>query len=67
MGYVHTNDLFQAIELSAKERVQRSKVLTVNSITTNRKRSYADACKASKNKDLKEGERKYIPTQNMQK
>ena len=67
MGYVHINDLFQAIELSTKERVEKSKNVTSNSITKNVKRSYAAICKASKKKDVKEGERKDILTQNMQK
>ena len=67
MGYVHINDLLQSNELSAKECVRKSKNCTVNSITNNGKRSYADICKASEQKDVKEGERNDIPTQNMQK
>ena len=67
MGYVHINDLLRAIELSAKDRVEKSKNVTLNSITNNGKRSYAEVCKASKNKDIKEGEIKCILTQNMQK
>ena len=46
MEYVHINDLLQAIELSAKERAEKSKILTVNSITNNGKISYADVFKA---------------------
>ena len=41
--------------------------MTVNSITKNGKRSYAEVCKASKKKDVKEGERKDILTHNVQK
>ena len=37
MGYVHINDLLQAIELSSRERVEKSKNVTVNSITNNGK------------------------------
>ena len=35
MGYVHINDIFKAIELSAKEHVDKSKTVTENSITNN--------------------------------
>ena len=42
MGYLHINDLLQAIELSSKESVDKSKNVTVNSITDNRKIIYAD-------------------------
>ena len=67
MGYVHINDILQAIKLPAKEGADKSKKLTVNSITYNRKISSADFCKASKKQDVKEGDRKDILTQNMQK
>ena len=53
MGYVHINDILQAIEFSANESAEKSKNVTVNSITNNRKRSYADICKASKKKEVK--------------
>ena len=52
MGYVHINDLLQEIELSFKERLEKSKNVTVNLITNNGKRSYADVCKAPKEKDV---------------
>ena len=41
MGYVHINDLFQAIEFSAKDFAEKSENVTVNSITNDVKRSYA--------------------------
>ena len=53
MGYVHINDILQAIEFSANESAEKSKNVTVNSITNNRKRSYADICKASNKKEVK--------------
>ena len=53
MGYVHINDLLQEIEFSAKDCVEKSKIVTINSITHNRKRRYNNVCKASKNKDVK--------------
>ena len=37
MGYVHINDPFQAIELSAKEHIENSKNVTLSSFTNNRK------------------------------
>ena len=67
MGYVHINDLFQAIEFPAKDFADKSENVTVNSITNDLKRSYAGVWKASKNKDVKEGERKDIRTQNIHK
>ena len=36
--------------------VDESKHLTINSITNKGKRSYANVCKYSKKKDIKEGE-----------
>ena len=42
MGYVHINDLLQENELSAKESVEKSNNVTVNSITNNGKINYAD-------------------------
>ena len=53
MGYVHINDLLQENELSAKESVEKSNNVTVNSITNNGKINYANVWKASKNKDAK--------------
>ena len=67
MGYVHINDQLQAIELSSKDRVEKSKNVTLNSITKNWKRSHADVYKASEKEHVKEGERKDILTQNMHK
>ena len=48
MGYVHINDILQAIEVSPKDRVEKLKNVTVDSITKNGKRIYAEICKASK-------------------
>ena len=67
MGCVHINGIFQVTELSAEERIEKSKDVTVNSITNNGKRNYIEVRKASKDKDVKQAERKYILTQNMQK
>ena len=47
--------------------VGKSKNVTVDSITSNGKISYAKICKAWKGKDVKEGERKDILTQNIWK
>ena len=63
MWYVHINDILQAIELSDKEYVEKSKCDS-NSINNNRKIICADVFKALKKKDIKEGEIKYILTQN---
>ena len=46
--YVHINYPLQEIEFSAKERVDKSKNMTENSIPINVKISYAEVCKASK-------------------
>ena len=67
MGCVHIKGIFQVTELSAEERIEKSKDVTVNSITNNGKRNYIEVRKASKDKDVKQAERKYILTQNMQK
>ena len=53
MEYVHINDLLQAIEFSDEKRVEKSKNMTVNSITKNGKISNADVCNNSKKKDVK--------------
>ena len=53
IGYVHINDIFHSIELSAKEYVEKSKNETIHSIINTRKIRYADVCKVLKNKDLK--------------
>ena len=47
--------------------VDESKIVTVNSIANNGKRSYVDVFEALKKKDVKEGEGKDILTDNMQK
>ena len=49
MGYVNRNDVLQANELSAEERVEKSKNTTVNEVTNNRKIGHDDVCKASTN------------------
>ena len=49
------------------QSVEKSKNVTVNSITNNRKGSYAESCKALKERDLKESEMKDRLTQNIQK
>ena len=53
MGYVHINDILQLIEFEAKERVDKSKNMTVNSITHNIKISHVDVCKDPKIKWVK--------------
>ena len=53
MGYVHINDLLQAVEFSYKERIEKLNNATVNSITNNRE-SYAEVNKASKYEGVKE-------------
>ena len=50
MGYVHNNDLFQAIELWAKDHVEKSKNVTVNSITNNGKEAMMKFAKPQKRK-----------------
>ena len=62
MGYVHINDILKAIELSSKKPVDKSKNVAVSSITKNGKISYAEICKSSENKDVKEGEGKDLLT-----
>ena len=62
MGYVHINDLLRSNEFSAKERVEKSKNVTANSITNNGKINYANVFKSSKNMDIEEEERKNILT-----
>ena len=52
-GYVHNNDILQAIEFSPKERAENQKILIVNPMTNNRKRNHADISKASKKKEVK--------------
>ena len=47
--------------------VEKSKNVTENSIAHTRKISHADVCKASKKKDVKEGERKDMLKHHMQK
>ena len=47
--------------------VEKSKNVTENPITKNRKISYANVFKALKKKDVKEWERKDIRTYNMKK
>ena len=47
--------------------VEKSKTVTINSITYNTKGIYADVCKLSKKKDIKEGEIRNIVKQNVQK
>ena len=53
LGYVHINDIWWVIELSAKEHAYKSKIVTVNAITNNINISYYDVCKASKKRDVK--------------
>ena len=48
MGYVHINDILQEIELSAKEPAEKSKNVTVNSITNNRKYAMLTFAKSKK-------------------
>ena len=50
-----------------EDNVETLKNVTVNSITNNGKRSYANIFKTPKKNKVKEGERKDILMQNMQK
>ena len=58
MGYVHIIDLLKVIEFSAKECIEKSKFLTVYSISYYGQIRYADVYKSSKKKDIKEGDKK---------
>ena len=62
-----TSFLWICFSLGAKPFVERSKIMTVNLITTNIKIVYAEICKELKKKDVGEGERKDIMMQIMQK
>ena len=48
MEYVHINDLLHKIEFSAKERAEKSKILTENAITNNGKKTVLDFAKPQK-------------------